>query len=106
MAYVLIDSDSTDNNNYLLYIVIFLFSYFIFSKIFKKSNLNEMFNLIKMSDTQQNVCSKKCCFTGWNSSVQIEDENVSDADLMNKFSTSNLNCSNGIDNVGCVCIPK
>jgi len=49
------------------------------------------------------ICSKKCCFSGWPNSVEINDNIVDINDIGTKYKTSNLNCNNGINDTGCIC---
>lgn len=50
------------------------------------------------------ICSQKCCFTGWKTDVQLTDNNVKDSDVGTKYFTSNINCNNGVQDTGCLCI--
>ena len=47
------------------------------------------------------VCSKNCCATEW------RDSNiVNDGVDPNSYTATNLNCSDGSRDTGCICMPK
>jgi len=48
-------------------------------------------------------CSRKCCPPYW-SNNDIKDNNINDQDIGNIIYTSNLFCSNGNGDKGCICL--
>lgn len=89
-------------SNMLVNILLILVAVFAFSSLMKKKETFKIFS----GSSKDLVCSKKCCFTGWPNSVPINDDRVKDSDIGTKFSTSNMNCNDGINDTGCICVPK
>jgi len=86
----------------LLIIFFILYSFKIFnqenfSNIDEDNDLNDALNL--------GICSRKCCPPYW-SNEKIIDKRVKDEDINKKIFTSNLFCSNGDGNKGCICLTK
>jgi hypothetical protein len=52
------------------------------------------------------ICSKKCCSTQWPTTIDIIDDKIKYSDIGTKYSTSNINCNDGITGAGCICLPK
>jgi len=47
-------------------------------------------------------CSKNCCATEWRSDMNIVNDGVDPE----KYQASNLNCNDGVQDTGCICLPK
>lgn len=73
---------------------------FLFNMCRKWCGWSEEFKLFPESD-KEFICSKNCCSTEW------RDTNiVNDGVDPNKYQASNINCSDGAKDVGCICFPK
>lgn len=67
----------------------------------KFANLNEDDNL--SNSLNLGLCSRKCCPPYW-SNDKIIDNRINDNDIGKTIYTSNLFCSNGDGNKGCICL--
>jgi len=97
-----------------LFLIIIIISIIIFS--FNEYN-NESFNINNFTEQFANInddnnisdalnlgiCSTKCCPPYW-SNNKIIDKRIKDDDIGKSIYTSNLFCSNGDGNKGCICL--
>jgi len=103
----LIDSNNIDNNIWKIIIIVIIFIFFI--RTYNENYYNqETFTAFTTEAAGQGisnigVCSKSCCYSGWPSSVVIDDGLVNQADIGTKYRTTNYTCSNGATSVGCIC---
>jgi hypothetical protein len=70
------------------------------------SYLSDINNNIDNDITQSlnlGKCSRKCCPPYW-SNNEIKDNNINDQDIGKTIYTSNLFCSNGNGDKGCICL--
>jgi hypothetical protein len=65
------------------------------------NDYNEEFKLFP-DDDREFVCSKNCCATEWKG----DNNTVIDGVDYKKYQATNLNCSDGVRDVGCICLPK
>lgn len=91
-------------NNLLLYIVLFVIALWAIKKI---CNNVEHFKIYSSSNKDL-ICSKKCCSTEWPTPITYQDNSVNYMDIGydKKFRTSNINCNDGKQNTGCICVPN
>ena len=81
----------------------FNFEYNNNNELERFSNLNDDNNL--SNSLNLGLCSKKCCPPYW-SNEKIIDKRVNDNDIGKTMFTSNLFCSNGDGNKGCICLTE
>lgn len=97
-----------------LFLVIIILSIVIFSicniytESFNNNSFNENFANINDTDNIKNsldlgLCSRKCCPPYW-SNDKIIDNRIKDEEIGKSIYTSNLFCSNGDGNKGCICL--
>jgi hypothetical protein len=66
-------------------------------------NLQESNNIIP----KLGLCSKKCCPNYYKPQLpDIIDNRINSNDIGTKYITSNISCSDGVRDIGCVCIDK
>lgn len=99
MVYKLVKKNSSCN--YLFYILLFLIAAWGLSVLYPPI---EKFKL-GGEDSKELICSKKCCSTTWRSPVEIKDNRINDKDIGTKYTSSNINCNDGIRDTGCICVP-
>ena len=101
------------NNTFNIYILKMFFIFIIIMFLINNYNFNKEYyeNFINTSgysteSSRQNtlICAKSCCFSGWPSSVNIDDSKygIKEGDMGKKFRATNLRCNNGFT-TGCVC---
>jgi len=104
-------TNNNDNCNifsYLnLFLIIIIISIIIISIIQYNPNIEKFANITNSNDLQDNLnlglCSRKCCPPYW-SNEKIIDNRIKDEDIGKSIYTSNLFCSNGDGNKGCICL--
>jgi hypothetical protein len=104
-------TNNNDNCNifsYLnLFLIIIIISIIIISIIQYNPNIEKFANITNSNDLQDNLnlglCSRKCCPPYW-SNDKIIDNRIKDEDIGKSIYTSNLFCSNGDGNKGCICL--
>jgi hypothetical protein len=102
---------------FFILLVVLLLSYYYFNtyecnNTNNNNNYSEDFynnyfylkNDTPMSNDEEIVCSKDCCSTQWpiSDKIQVKDPKIN----MDEYLPTNLNCSNGINDTGCVCKKK
>lgn len=101
----------TCNANRILTYFIFIFGCLVFFSVIMKfirmnmKMINEPFKLFSGSD-KDFICSKKCCATQWPTPVDINDDRINNNDIRIKYTTSNIQCNDGLNNTGCICVPN
>jgi hypothetical protein len=83
-------------------IILIVFAILTFIGLCKKwsYDYDEEFRLLPDSD-KEFLCSKNCCATEW------RDTNiVNDGVDPKKYQATNINCSDGSHDTGCICVPK
>lgn len=99
MAYKLVKQNS--NCNIILYVLLFLIAAWALTILYPKLENFKMFQ-----ESEKNlICSKKCCSTTWPTPININDKRINDTDIGTKYQASNINCNDGINDTGCVCVP-
>ena len=72
-----------------------------------KSNASSIKPFDQTKSYTLGVCSKNCCSTQWKTPVDVTERSKvksSDVGPGKKYLTSNMTCSNGVIDTGCVCI--
>jgi hypothetical protein len=83
-------------------IILIVFAFIFFMTLCAKWNKDyeEEFKIFPYSD-KEFICSKNCCGSYWKDGLIVNDGVDPE-----KYQASNLNCSDGAKDVGCICVPK
>jgi len=95
-------------NNFTLNIIFITIIILINNNI--SNVINENFSNLTNDKILPNlgICSKKCCPNYYQSKSLpiVVDDRIKDSDIGTKYVTSNMSCSDGVKDKGCVCINK
>ena len=85
----------------IISIIIYSFNQYNNESFEEFANINEDNNIVDALNL--GLCSKKCCPPYW-SNDKIIDKRINDDEIGKSIYTSNLFCSNGDGNKGCICL--
>jgi hypothetical protein len=91
----------------ILIILVFIINLFMVNKFYDYENFINFNNsgfTTESASTGSLVCAKSCCFSGWPSSIYMDESEfgVKPGDIGVKYKTTNIKCNNGFT-TGCVC---
>ena len=88
---------------FIFIIVLFLINNYNFNKTNEKF-INTSGTTTESTGQGNSMCAKSCCFSGWPSSIELDDSKygIKAGDMGNKFRATNLRCNNGFT-TGCIC---
>lgn len=97
--------------NIALIIIMISIIYYTFYNTTNETFINNISQLSDINNNDDDItqslnlgkCSRKCCPPYW-SNNEIIDKNVNDQDIGKTIYTSNLFCSNGNGDKGCICL--
>lgn len=87
---------------FLLFILIGFFIQTYNEHDYSNQKINEKFNAVLADSSNQGICSKLCCFSGWPNSIDIQDKNIKQSDIGTIYNTTNYTCNDGFK-TGCLC---
>ena len=89
---------------FIFIIVIFLINNYNFNNKSNEKFINTSGTTTESARQGTSMCAKSCCYSGWPSSIDIDDSKygIKAGDMGNKFRATNLRCNNGFT-TGCIC---